>query len=130
VSAASYVDEQKFDRKWLRLFTHYMFHPYRGIQLVLTESNGFNSVLIVVDHLTRMAHFLPCTEIVTAEENATWFLMGVYRLHGLPRVLVSDRDPKFVIGFSQTTMATPWNAPEHVFQSTSRDKRTDGASEH
>jgi hypothetical protein len=43
-----------------------------------------------------MAHFLPCTKIVTAEEAATLFLQGVYRLHGLPRVLVSDRDPKFV----------------------------------
>jgi hypothetical protein len=30
------------------------------------------------------------------------FLQGVYRLHGLPRVLVSDRDPKFVSGFWQT----------------------------
>jgi hypothetical protein len=68
----------------------------------LDESNGFNNVLIVVDHLTRMAHFLPCTEIVTAEETATLFLHGVCRLHGLPRVLVSDRDPKFVSGFWQT----------------------------
>jgi hypothetical protein len=68
VSAASYVDEQRFARRWLRLFTHYMFHPYRGIQFdldylthYLPESNGFNRVLIVVDHLTRMAHFMPCT---------------------------------------------------------------------
>jgi transposase InsO family protein len=68
----------------------------------LHESNGFNSVLIVVDHLTRMAHFLPCTETATAEETATLFLHGVYRLHGLPRVLVTDRDPKFVSGFWQT----------------------------
>jgi hypothetical protein len=36
LSVASYVDEQRFDRKWLRLFTHCMFHPYRGTQLVLT----------------------------------------------------------------------------------------------
>jgi hypothetical protein len=31
-----------------------------------------------------------------------FFLHGIYRLHGLPRVLVNDRDPKFVNGFSQT----------------------------
>jgi hypothetical protein len=49
-----------------------------------------------------MAHFLPCTKSVTAEETATLFLQGVYRIHGLPRVLVSDRDPKFVSGFWQT----------------------------
>jgi hypothetical protein len=68
----------------------------------LPESNGFNIVLIVVDHLIRMAHFLPCTETVTAEETATLLLHRVYRLHGLPRVMVSDRDPKFVSGFWQT----------------------------
>jgi hypothetical protein len=65
----------------------------------LPESNGFNIVLIVVDPLSRMAHFLPCTKTITAEETATLLLHGVYRLHGLPRVLVSDRDPKFVSGF-------------------------------
>jgi hypothetical protein len=64
----------------------------------MLESNGFNSVLIVVDYLTRMTHFLPCTKTVTAEEIATLFLQGVCRLHGLPRVLISDRDPKFVSG--------------------------------
>jgi hypothetical protein len=72
-------------RQWHTIGLDYLTH--------LTESNGFNSALIVVDHLTRMAHFLPCTEIVNAEETATLFLQGVYRLHGLPRVLVSDRDP-------------------------------------
>jgi hypothetical protein len=40
----------------------------------LHESNGFNNVLIVVNHRTRMAHFLPCRETVTAEETATLFL--------------------------------------------------------
>jgi transposase InsO family protein len=49
-----------------------------------------------------MAHHLPCTETVTTEETATLFLQGVYRLHRLPRVLVSDRDAKFVTAFWQT----------------------------
>jgi hypothetical protein len=68
----------------------------------LPERNGFNIVLIVVDRLTRMAHFLPCTKTATAEETATLFLHEVYLLHGLPRVLIIDRDPKFVSGFWQT----------------------------
>jgi hypothetical protein len=78
-------------RPWHTVGLDYLTH--------LPESNGFNSVLIVVDHLTRMTHFLPYTETVTAEEAATLFLQGVYRLHGLHRVLVSDRDPKFVSAF-------------------------------
>jgi hypothetical protein len=68
VSDASCVDEQSFDLRWLRLFIHYLFHPDSGTQLVfdylthLHVSNGFDSVLIiVVGHLTRMAHCLPCT---------------------------------------------------------------------
>jgi hypothetical protein len=65
----------------------------------LPESNGSNSVLIVVDHVTRMASFLPCTKTVIAEENATLVLQGVYRLHGPPRVMISDRGPKFLSGF-------------------------------
>jgi hypothetical protein len=64
--------------------------------------NGFDNVLILVDHLTRMPYFLPCKESVTTKETAKLFLTGVYRLHGLPRVLVSDRDPKFVNGLWPT----------------------------
>jgi hypothetical protein len=77
------------------------WHQDRDTQLVLTlllVSNGFDSELIVVDLLTRIAHFMPCRESVTAEETATLFLHGIYRLHGLPRVLGSDRGPKLVNG--------------------------------
>jgi hypothetical protein len=51
-------------------------------------SNGFDNLLIVVDHLSRMAHFLPCTRRVTLEETPGLFLHGVFKLHGLPRVSV------------------------------------------
>jgi hypothetical protein len=90
----------------------------------LHVSNGFDSVLIVVNYLTRMAHFMPCTKSVTAEETPTLFLQGVYRLHGLPRVMVRDRDPKFVNGLWQTfwrRLGTRLN------MSSSRHPETDGA---
>jgi hypothetical protein len=57
-------------------------------------SNGFDNVLTMVDHLTRMDHFLPCIKSVTPKETTNLSLHEVYRLHGLPRVLISDRDPK------------------------------------
>jgi hypothetical protein len=44
-------------RPWHIIGLDYLTH--------LPESNGFNNVLIVVDHLTRVAHFLLCTETVT-----------------------------------------------------------------
>jgi hypothetical protein len=46
-------------------------------QTHLHVSDGSDSVFIVVDHLTRMAHFMPCRETVTTEETATLFLQGV-----------------------------------------------------
>jgi hypothetical protein len=54
------------------------------------------------------------------------FLHGVYRLHGLPRVLISDRDPKFVIGFWQTL----WRRlGTRLNMSSSRHPKTDGLTE-
>jgi transposase InsO family protein len=73
-----------------------------------------------------MAHFLPCTEIVIAVETATLLLHGVYQLHGLPRVLVSDRDPKFVSAFWQTL----WQRlGARMNMSSSRHPETDGLTE-
>jgi hypothetical protein len=68
----------------------------------LHVSNGFDNVQTVVDHLTRMAHFLPFITSVTTEETANLFLHGVQRLHGLHRVLIFDRDPMFIGGLWQT----------------------------
>jgi hypothetical protein len=83
-------------------------------------------MLIVVDHLTPMAHFMPCTESVTAEETVALFLHGVYRLHGLPCVLVSDRDAKFVSGFWQTL----WRRlGTRLNMSSSRHPKTAGLTE-
>jgi hypothetical protein len=39
----------------------------------LLVSNGFDSFMIVVEHLTRIAHFLPCTQSVTIKETASLF---------------------------------------------------------
>jgi hypothetical protein len=90
-------------------------------------SNGFDNMLIVVDHLTRMPHFLPCIESVTAEETVSLFLHGVYKIHGLPRVLASDRDPKPVSGYWQP----PWTScpGTRLNMSSSRHPKTDRQTE-
>jgi transposase InsO family protein len=73
-----------------------------------------------------MAHFLPCIEIVAAEETATLFLERVYRLYGLPRVLISDRDPKFVSALWQTL----WRRlGTRLNMSSSRYSETNGLTE-
>jgi transposase InsO family protein len=58
-----------------------------------------NSILVVVDRLTKMAHFTPCSKSITAEETAQLIMDGIVRLHGLPEEIVSDRGPQFASKF-------------------------------
>ncbi len=58
-----------------------------------------NSILVVVDQLTKMAHFTPCSKSITAEETAQLILDRIVRLHGLPEEIVSDRGPQFASKF-------------------------------
>ena len=53
--------------------------------------NKFNSILVVVDRLTKMAHYIPTHETVTSEQVARLYLDNIFRLHGLPDSIVSDR---------------------------------------
>ncbi|CAI5472253.1 unnamed protein product [Closterium sp. Yama58-4] len=68
-------------------------------------TSGNDSVLVVVDRLTKMAHFAPCRTTITAEDTAKLFISTVVRLHGLPSAIISDRDPKFTSKFWQETWA-------------------------
>ena len=85
--------------------------------------NGYTSVFIMVCHLTKMAHFVPCHKEITVEESADFFIDHCYRLHGVPKVIVSDRDPKFVGKFWQTFMG---NLNTKLSMSTARHPRTQG----
>ena len=57
------------------------------------SKNKRNAILVVVDRLMKMAHFILTTDKVTAKETAELFLQNVFRYHGLPDNIVSDRDP-------------------------------------
>ncbi|GJP70425.1 hypothetical protein CLOP_g1368, partial [Closterium sp. NIES-67] len=61
--------------------------------------DGHTAILVFVDRLTKMVHFVATTTDVSAEDTAKLFVAHVFRLHGLPRVLVSDRDPRFTSRF-------------------------------
>jgi hypothetical protein len=58
-----------------------------------------NSILVVVDGLTKMAHFTPCSKSITAGETSQLILDGIVRLHGLPEEIVSDKGPQFASKF-------------------------------
>jgi hypothetical protein len=65
----------------------------------LPESEGFNSILTVIDRLTGLKHLIPCNDTTGSEELAWLYLKEVWRLHGLPLSIVSDRGPQFISRF-------------------------------
>ena len=65
----------------------------------LPNSQIFNAIFVVVDRFSKMAHFIPTQIQISAPELAQIFLDSVVRLHGFPRSIVSDRDPRFLSHF-------------------------------
>ena len=56
---------------------------------------GKDAILVVCDRLSKMMHFVAMMEGITAEGLARLFRDNVWRLHGLPESVVSDREPQF-----------------------------------
>lgn len=65
----------------------------------LPPSKGKTAVWVIVDRLSKFAHFIPLPAHYTAVSLASVFMRKIYRLPGLPKTIVSDRDPLFLSHF-------------------------------
>ena len=61
----------------------------------LSVSEGFDSILVVVDQFSKEVEFIPCTKSTSALDTAKLYLHYVWKHHGLPTGIVSDRGPQF-----------------------------------
>ena len=63
---------------------------------------GYDAIWVIVDRLTKSAHFLPINISYSLDKLAELFVREIVRLHGVPLSIVSDRDTRFNSSF--------WNA--------------------
>jgi hypothetical protein len=92
----------------------------------LPPSRSFNCIMVVVDKLSKFAHFIPLRHPYTASKIADLFVDNIFRLHGMPSSLVSDRDPVFTSSFWQSVFKATGTQLKH---STAHHPETDGQTE-
>ncbi|KAL8107545.1 hypothetical protein AgCh_024095 [Apium graveolens] len=92
----------------------------------LPKSKGKDTILVVVDRFTKYCHLIPLSHPYTASKVAQEVLDNVIKLHGLPQVIISDRDPIFISSFWKelfTSMGTK------IKLSSAYHPQTDGQTE-
>eukprot|EP00253_Pinus_taeda_P021075 PITA_21075 len=73
-------------------------------RLLLTKKNN-EFIMVVVDKLSKEAHFIPVQSTYRVMQIAHIFMQNVFKLHGLPKTIISDRDVKFTSAFWRTLFA-------------------------
>ena len=93
----------------------------------LPKNGTYDAILTIVDHgCMRAAIFIPCSTSITGEEIADLYLNNVYQWFGLPRKMISDRDPRFTSHFTKA-LTQRLGVKQNI--STAYHPQTDGLSE-
>lgn len=92
----------------------------------LPESQGFDSILVVVDRRSKMAHFIPAKAVDDSKTLISQSWTHVFSKHGLPSDIVSDRGTLFTSNFFKETLK---QAKIKSNLSTSYHPQTDGETE-
>jgi hypothetical protein len=88
--------------------------------------SGYDSIWVVVDHLTKVAHFIPVKTTYTSAKLAKIYMKEIVRLHGVPKGIVSDRGTQFTSHFWRQLHESLGTRLEF---STSFHPQTDGQTE-
>ena len=64
-----------------------------------STQGGYDSIMVVVDLLSKVSHLISVKTSYTASDIARLFVKEIYRIHGLPKRIISDRDAKFTSKF-------------------------------
>ena len=92
----------------------------------LPKSQGSSVIMVVVDRLTKFAHFVPVKHPYTASAIVQLFLDNIVKLHGLPQSIVSDWDTIFVSAFWRELFKL---YKVNLLMSTTYHPQTDGQTE-
>ena len=65
----------------------------------LPKSQGFEIIMVMVDRLSKYAHFIILKKPMTAKTIVEAFVKEMVRLHGFPKTIVSEKDPMFLSNF-------------------------------
>jgi hypothetical protein len=87
---------------------------------------GNDRICVFVDKLTKLVHFVACKEEVSVKEFAELYVDHVFRLHGLSREFITDRDPRFTSAFWQEVTVL---LGSRTVMSSSFHPQTDGQTE-
>jgi len=105
--------------------------PFQTVSLdfivKLPESEGFDTILTITDHdCSKAAIFTPCNEAIDAAGVAKLYATYVFPHYGLPKKVISDRDPRFASNFSRE-MCSLLGIKQNI--SSAYHPQTDGQSE-
>jgi len=68
------------------------------------KSDSYDTILVVIDRLTKMSHFVPWSKNLNARQFANLFMKEIVRLHGLPHDIITDRGTQFTSHLWKETM--------------------------
>ncbi|GKA31163.1 reverse transcriptase domain-containing protein [Tanacetum coccineum] len=115
-------DPVSTNQQYLREVDKYMIFHHQASR----STQGFNTIWVIVDRLTKSAHFLPIRENDPLDKLARLYLNRIVARHGIPVSIICDRDGRFTSKFWRSFQK---DLGTDISMSTAYHPETDGQSE-